>query len=192
MISKEVCNYIIKWFEKMDKLKKTYVGFGGKGTDTSLKDSTDINPYWDTDGQKWNDKYHLKIIRNYEKIIDNLFTEYFKKYHNGALNKLDFPSCEEIMHGPVIHRYKPPNQGYHVWHCDWGPYNIQASRRMVVGMLYLNDVEEGGETEFLHQKVKIKPSQGTVVVFPTYFTHVHRGNAPISNTKYIINKWGIV
>jgi hypothetical protein len=63
---------------------------------------------------------------------------------------------------------------------------------MVVGMLYLNDVEEGGETEFLHQKVKIKPSQGTVVVFPTYFTHVHRGNAPISNTKYIINKWGIV
>jgi len=61
---------------------------------------------------------------------------------------------------------------------------------MVVGMLYLNDVAKGGETEFLHQQVSLKPKQGTLVVWPAYFTHTHRGKPPLSGRKYIINKWG--
>ena len=56
-------------------------------------------------------------------------------------------------------------------------------------MWYLNDVEEGGETEFWYQKVKIKPKKGTVVMFPTSFTHKHKGHIPISNDKYIVNMW---
>ena len=56
-------------------------------------------------------------------------------------------------------------------------------------MYYLNDVSEGGETEFYHQKVKIKPEKGTLVIFPAYFTHLHKGNVPISNDKYILNFW---
>ena len=56
-------------------------------------------------------------------------------------------------------------------------------------MFYLNDVEEGGETEFYHQKLKIKPKKGTCVIFPTYFTHKHKGHIPISNDKYIMNVW---
>ena len=56
-------------------------------------------------------------------------------------------------------------------------------------MFYLNDVEEGGETEFYNQKVKIKPKKGTCVIFPTYNTHLHKGHIPISNDKYILNMW---
>jgi hypothetical protein len=56
-------------------------------------------------------------------------------------------------------------------------------------MLYLNNVEEGGETEFLIQKRRIKPSAGTVVLFPSGYTRVHRGNPPISGDKYILNGW---
>ena len=55
-------------------------------------------------------------------------------------------------------------------------------------MVYMNDVDEGGETEFLYQQKKIKPKTGRVVIFPASFTHQHRGNPPMSN-KYIITGW---
>ena len=48
--------------------------------------------------------------------------------------------------------------------------NIQlgwrAQQRALAWMVYLNDVEEGGETEFLYQQLKIKPSKGRVVIWP--------------------------
>ena len=55
-------------------------------------------------------------------------------------------------------------------------------------MVYLNDVEEGGETEFLYQKLKVKPSKGTILIWPGCYTHLHRGNTPMTN-KYIATGW---
>ena len=63
-----------------------------------------------------------------------------------------------------------------------------SSCRVVNYMVYLNDVEEGGETEWLYQKRKIKPEKGTVVIWPGSFTHLHRGNPPMSD-KYIATGW---
>lgn len=81
-----------------------------------------------------------------------------------------------------------PSGGFHNWHSetngDWG-----TLRRMMVYTLYLNDVEEGGETEFLQQSVRVKPKTGRIVLWPAYFTHPHRGNPPISGTKYIATGW---
>ena len=39
--------------------------------------------------------------------------------------------------------------------------NWNNNTRTMAWMVYLNDVEEGGETEFLY-KVKVKPKKGTV------------------------------
>ena len=55
--------------------------------------------------------------------------------------------------------------------------------RVLLFMFYLNDVEEGGETEFYYQNRKIAPKKGSMVVAPGYFTHTHRGNKPVSNDK---------
>jgi len=74
-------------------------------------------------------------------------------------------------------------QGYHIWHCENS--TKETCRRVLVWTLYLNDVEEGGETEFLYYPRRIKPKAGTLVIWPTSFTHTHRGNPPLSNTKYI-------
>ena len=41
-----------------------------------------------------------------------------------------------------------------------------SAARELVWMIYLNDIEEGGETEFMYQKRRIKPTQGTMVIFP--------------------------
>ena len=77
--------------------------------------------------------------------------------------------------------------GYHVWHNeDDGP---QYMRRVATFILYLNDVDEGGETEFLYYPKRVKAKQGRFIVWPAGFTHTHRGNPPLSNTKYIVTGW---
>ena len=55
-------------------------------------------------------------------------------------------------------------------------------------MVYLNEVEEGGETEWLYQKKRVSPQKGMVVLWPGSFTHLHRGNPPMSD-KYIATGW---
>lgn len=77
--------------------------------------------------------------------------------------------------------------GYHVWHYESN--NREMSHRLLTWILYLNDVEEGGETEFLYQHMRVKPEQGTLVIWPAAFTHTHRGNPPLSNEKYIVTGW---
>jgi len=79
----------------------------------------------------------------------------------------------------------PIGGGFHNFHAEQnGPVN--QSRRLVVYMTYLNDVEEGGETEFLNQSMRIEAKAGTTVLFPVCYNYLHRGNPPISNEKYII------
>jgi hypothetical protein len=56
-------------------------------------------------------------------------------------------------------------------------------------ILYLNDVEDGGETEFLYYHKRIKPKQGTLILFPAGYTHTHRGNPPLKGSKYILTGW---
>jgi len=113
-----------------------------------------------------------------------LFEKYFKDYSEEF-----FP----LKQGPQLYNFGFKIQktkiggGYHAWHYENG--SREYSLRALVWMLYLNDVDEGGETEFLYQHRRIKPKQGTLVIFPAGFTHTHRGNPPISNNKYIITGW---
>lgn len=80
-----------------------------------------------------------------------------------------------------------PGQGYHIWHCEQD--SRAFSQRLMAWIVYLNDVEEGGETEFLYQKRRVKAEEGTLLLFPAAYTHTHRGNPPLSNTKYIATGW---
>ena len=79
-----------------------------------------------------------------------------------------------------------PTEGYHGWHSETN--NIACASRTLVWAVYFNDVEEGGETEFLYQKQKIIPKAGRVLIFPGAFTHLHRGNPPYE-AKYIATGW---
>ena len=81
----------------------------------------------------------------------------------------------------------PPGGGIHSWHNEHS--TADAMDRIMAWMFYLNDIDEGGETEFLHQKLRIKPTKGTLVMFPASYTHSHRGNPPLSQTKYILTGW---
>jgi hypothetical protein len=88
-------------------------------------------------------------------------------------------------------KYVKQSGGYPYWHSEVYPQagHNDALHRIMLFMFYLNDVEEGGETEFYYQNLKVKPKAGRMVIAPAYFTHTHRGNVPVSNDKYILTSW---
>ena len=56
-------------------------------------------------------------------------------------------------------------------------------------MIYLNDVTDGGYTEFPNQKKKYQPRAGDILIWPAYFTHPHNGIVSKKNKKYIVTGW---
>ena len=81
-----------------------------------------------------------------------------------------------------------PTEGYHIWHVEHGP-GYENEARAFVFSVYLNDVEEGGETEFLHFSKRVKPKSGRIVIWPAGFPYLHRGNPPLSGEKYLLTSW---
>jgi len=88
-------------------------------------------------------------------------------------------------------RYEQGVGGYHYWHSEIFPQlpHNKPLHRVLAFLYYLNDVEEGGETEFHYQGIKTKPKKGTLVIFPAGFTHTHKGHVPISDEKYVVTSW---
>ncbi len=84
--------------------------------------------------------------------------------------------------------YKP-GEGYHQPHCEWSVVNEGTIKRMAAWMFYLNDVEEGGGTEFPHQEFIAQPKRGTLVCFPAQWTHYHKGIVAPKEDKYILTGW---
>jgi len=199
----DVCDYLISIFNRENMMMR----------DKNVHETTS---YW---GDKPNLVSALEMMLhsenyNYKEIIEDLdyvlktkVFDYNNKYqiwsHQQNANLLtdderkkliDIDTPEMLNH--YIHRFgewaikkfRYPNDGYHGWHGDWtkNPYFIQ---RVLASQFYLNDVEEGGETEFLHQQIKVKPKKGRLVIWPVGFTHTHRGNKPISNDKYTVATW---
>ena len=78
--------------------------------------------------------------------------------------------------------------GFHQWHHEQGP-GRNSTTRFAVWMLYLNDVNEGGKTEFKFQNVALKPTAGTLVIWPAAYTHAHRANPDLVGKKYIATGW---
>lgn len=60
------------------------------------------------------------------------------------------------------------------------------SHPVVSGVLYLNDDYEGGEIYFPEQNIKIKPSAGSMIMFPSYRPYFHHPLEITSGNKYMI------
>jgi prolyl 4-hydroxylase len=89
-------------------------------------------------------------------------------------------------------------------HIDWFtpdsvPWSIErdhGGQRNFTAMVYLNEVEEGGETDFPFLDLAIAPRRGTLVVWNNADENgvpnpwmIHAGNPVTRGFKYIITKW---
>ena len=88
--------------------------------------------------------------------------------------------------GYAVQRTRPGE--YYHWHVDADHPALAA--RQLVAVWYLNDVPgPGGETEFLHQRLKVRPAAGRLLLFPPFWTHAHRGVALERGVKYLATTW---
>lgn len=123
------------------------------------------------------------LNKEYFRILQNTVSAYIEKYPWS--NAYSPWTC---LQAPNIQHYKP-HEGYFVWHTERGIPTEPVVSRHLVFMTYLNDVTDAGETEFFHQKIKIKPEKGLSIIWPADWTFVHRGVTSPTQEKYIITSW---
>ena len=68
---------------------------------------------------------------------------------------------------------------------------LNTLHRLFAWMTYLNDVDsnDGGQTNFNHYDIKIKPEIGKTLIWPAEWTHAHTGEILKSGKKYIVTGW---
>ena len=176
--SEDFCDNLITHFEWCQKNNKSYM----RQEDESIKndESTNLNP---SSIQEINFSY--PNIAGYLQEFNNVFWNECYADYMGRFSVL------KNYDNHTIYTYKLqktlPGGGYHVWHSEDG--SRQMATRVGVYILYLNDVEEGGETEFLYQTKRVPAKKGRLIVFPPNYPWAHRGNPPLSGEKYIMTGW---
>jgi len=172
VISKEVCDNFIETFESLNKMNLTF-----DRNEASVKKEDNSSFILHPEVLKMMNQPNLIFVI---KSIWEYYNDYTKKF--SVLSQAQNHSMNSIrMQKTEI------GQGYHVWHFENSAK--EQSDRLLTWILYLNDIEEGGETEFLYQHMRVKPKAGTLVMWPAGFTHTHRGNPPLSGTKYVLTSW---
>ena len=79
---------------------------------------------------------------------------------------------------------------------EWERYGREMGQRTWTFMIYLNDVEEGGETYFQNLDIHMRPKRGRAVVWYNLYPNGvgnpdtrHCGKPVVRGEKYIITKW---
>jgi len=176
-ITPEECDKAIKLFEDQNKFNKTFNRLSSEKTNILNKQDQQFFANQENINVWWQELKSMMV--NYEIA----FRHYVS--NTGAQTAYDNNS----FHFTNVKIQKTlPTEGYHVWHIEHG-LGYENEARAFVYSIYLNDVEEGGETEFLHFSKRIKPKKGRIVIWPAAFTYVHRGNPPLSGEKYILTSW---
>ena len=175
-ITKEECDKAIKLFEDQNKFNNTInrIGFEkasilNKQDQQYFVSENNLEIWWES----------LKTMMLNFDLAFNHYTQ-----STGAKEAYGVPF---YFTGLKIQKTLP-TEGYHVWHIEHGK-GFHNEPRAFVFSIYLNDVEEGGETEFLHFSKRVKPKTGRIVIWPAGFPYVHRGNPPLSGEKYILTSW---
>lgn len=174
------CQHLISEFERL-----TASGAGSnrqqsEGAKAHLKNDTQITfNFGNYNPAHFNGNSSLDIFfQGLQDCYEN-YTETFSVLSHG-----------EIRGNDMKMQRTDPGGGYHVWHGEQN--NGPQARRVLVYMLYLNTLghEDGGETEFLYQRKRIKPEENVMILWPAAFTHAHRGNTVLGDSsKYVVTGW---
>ena len=169
----QACDEIIQFFQQSDKKGPGLTAEGIVQKDT--KDSIDLSVAVKDFG--------LPAMRRYLLTLMQVVQAYVDKYPV-TLETDSWAITEDIN----IQYYRP-GAGYKQWHTERNSKKTPYVNRHLVFMTYLNDVHDAGETEFLHQKLKAKPKKGLSLIWPSDWTHTHRGIVSPTEEKYIITGW---
>lgn len=173
-LSKIICDEII---EKFEVSNKKYDGPTMGGVNKDVKNTIDCSI------QKndiiWSSIYKLldtELRRNVKIYVDRC-----KSFVTSEYNFFDRGVFIYTVHAQKYNR----NSGKYIYHNDM---LVDIEKHRVLAFIwYLNDVLDGGETEFID--LKIKPETGKLLLFPSTWSYPHRANVPLSSDKYIVTGW---
>ena len=129
-----------------------------------------------------NKEISSEVNQIHNHVIKNVFT-YRDRYYEFVDTRV-FPK-DHAFEQFRIKKYNPGGEDRFDTHVDVLDYS--SARRFLSFMWYLNDVETGGETVF--KDLIIQPKKGTLLIFPPLWLFPHKGNAPISESKYIMSTY---
>jgi hypothetical protein len=110
--------------------------------------------------------------------VSQIVWSYANKYgmdHDAAFSNMEYL---QLLHYST-------DEGFYKPHADSGP----GMQRIFSAVLYLNDVEDGGETYFNSFDVSVSPKAGRLTVFPANFMYKHEARTPKSNDKFALVTW---
>ena len=178
-LTDEQCDELIAAFHEYKDYH--YKGVVAMGYDKATKDTTDFN------------LLDVPELQELTALVAEAANEKVDLYVQRYRTTEEFNTSEYLFgkgtYYPVwqLQRYEKGVGHFKSFHTE-GEYK-EFSNRLFAVMFYLNDVEDGGETEFLHQGLFVKPTKGTFLVWPAPWPYVHRGHVPISDNKYILTTW---
>ena len=176
------CNFLIDTYEK-DNNK--HEGCTRGGVNKIVKNTTDLTI-----------PYNISVDNSWNNVNDILYNELNKNLHKYILkirqhinndNYMLFNTKYLTENIFMIQKYTK-NEGFYIYHNDASFEPDRTKFRVLTYLWYLNDITEGGETEFWGN-YKIIPKAGKLLLFPSSWTFPHCGKMPISNDKYIITGW---
>ena len=208
-LTPQQCDAIVARFEASDKVVR---GRTGGGVDSSKKDSWDLSigahPEWHDVGNIMMGAVaqHLaSYIDQYRALVLGALAPTVAHPQTGeptALSLANFDECGKPLLAALmqtmyrcgainLQKYLQGSGGYHHWHSELYPQNASCEtlHRVLLFQFYLNDVAEGGETEFLYQERKVEARKGRLIIAPAGFTHTHKGHVPASGDKYVATSW---
>jgi hypothetical protein len=178
-LNKEVCREIIQTFElSTDRQQKGQVYTQSSEQNSNIKDSMDMSFI----PEDLKDPIWGRLLCNIVDTVEKGLEDYKIRFQMGLTRVDPF----RISQGFNIQRYKP-SQAFHGYHCERA--GLYLSERILVWMIYLNDITDGGETEFFYQHHFERPEEGKLVIWPSDWTYTHRGIPSPTQTKYIITGW---
>lgn len=165
----DLCTKIIACFEKDPNRKASRVIFEGEASAHEYRSGTQLafsrkSPEWEA--------LFMAVVPAMRETMERYMAR-----HRGLRELVEAEGLDCTL--PMIERVDP-GQGFD-WHYD---ATRSVTDRVAAGLLYLNDVTEAGETEFV-DGLKVKPEAGKIVLFPPYWTHYHRGVSPAAGAKYV-------
>ena len=207
-LDRNTCSAIVARLRESDSLQPGRVG---GGVYPELKHSRDLcisgNPEWNEVDARLQQTVFAGVLGYLRKYPQTLISPLMLQQPDAGggwrrLQAEDFAAMDDkaiaelaracLRPGAInLQWYSAGEGGYPYWHCELYPRDARAEtlHRHLLWTLYLNDGFEQGETEFLFQKLKVKPRTGSLLIAPTAFTHTHRGNRPHNGDKFIATSW---
>ena len=170
VLTSDQCKNITKYLDSQEKILGKV---GSNELNLKIKECWEV--YGDFSNPNWVDSLLMEKLTEYVPLYRSMHPELNNHVQQWRLD-------------PRYNMKKyDPGKGYYGKHCE--TESVSSAFRMLVWMFYFNTVTDNGGTIFDNYDRITDAVEGRLVIWPAYWTHMHRGIVSNTQTKYIASGW---